>query len=130
MLAGGATAVAVVSLFGPELVAVLVGAAYAEAAPYAPMFATAGALISIIQLATYVDVARGRHQVSLLVCGGAVAIALVSGVMGLHSIWGIIGLTILVLGILAVLSLGGLWWRSPRLADASLTPTTTPAPLP
>lgn len=74
----GGAAVLGAWLFGETLVRVLAGASYVPAAGNAPAFATAGVLLAIVQLATYVDVARARHTVGVAVwCASVLLVALV-----------------------------------------------------
>ncbi|MEI2775864.1 MAG: hypothetical protein V9G19_07795 [Tetrasphaera sp.] len=74
----GAAAVLGAWLFGRPLVRLLAGESYLPAAGHAPAFATAGVLLAVVQLATYVDVARARHTVGIAVwCASLLLIVLI-----------------------------------------------------
>lgn len=105
VVAGGALAVTVVTVLGRPLVHLLAGPAYASSVPYAAGFAVAGALISVVQLATYVDVARARHHVTVVVWLGACALALACWLTGADTIGSVIRLTV---GVLALVAVAGL----------------------
>jgi O-antigen/teichoic acid export membrane protein len=90
---------------GQQIVQMLVGNDYAAAAPYAPLFAAAGGLISVVQLAVYVDVARARHQVTISTWAAASAVVLTVFSLGIDSIGGLIGLDLCVLAVLALATL-------------------------
>ena len=85
--------------------AAFAGSAYAEAAPYAPAFAAAGMLLALVQLVTYVDVARARHTFSVVVWVAVIVVGLAIRFIAPATVGGIIATTITVL---AVLSLAGL----------------------
>ena len=97
----GGTAVFVVSVMGEWLVSLLAGSAYAGAEVYAPWFAAIGALLAVVQLAIYVDVARGRHHLSLFVWGAAVVIPGIVLLLRVDSISAIAATTTAVLAVLA-----------------------------
>ncbi len=81
---------------------VLAGDAYVAAASYAPVFAIAGSLMAVIQLATYVDVARARHVLGLVAWAGAAVLAALIYWVAPHTIAGAIWTTIIVLGVVAL----------------------------
>lgn len=101
----GALAIVVTWIFDTELTAALAGSAYAAAAPYAPAFAAAGMLLAVVQLVTYVDVARARHTFSVVVWAAVIVVGLAIRFIAPATVGGIIATTITVL---AVLSLAGL----------------------
>ncbi len=100
----GAGAVVAVTVGGSWLVEILAGPAYVGAEVYAPWFASIGALLAVVQLAIYVDVARSRHHLSLFVWAAAGAVPALVLLMGLHSIGAIAATTTAVLVVLAVVA--------------------------
>ena len=121
---GGALAVAGTALLRDRLVVLLAGAAYVESAPYVAAFALAGALISVIQLGTYVDVARSGHRLTVAAVAGAASIAALSALLGLSTIWGIITLADGVLALLAVVAVLSLRGTPRTLTTPDLTTPT------
>jgi len=126
---GGALAAAASMLLGPELVRVLAGPEYAGAAPYVGAFAVAGTLMSVIQLGTYVDVARRRHGVSIAAWGAAGVIAATTTALDVSSIWGIITVTNGVLGALTLYALYRLRAGAPVDPGPEPGPDAVPAGL-
>lgn len=127
--AGGALAVAGAALFRDQLVRVLAGSAYAESAGYVAAFALAGALISVVQLGTYVDVARARHRLTLAAWSGAILIAVLAYALGASSIWGIITIANLVLALLAAYALWCLRERRVHVTPPDLSAPSAMGPL-
>lgn len=119
--AGGVLAVGSASVLREELVALLAGPAYAQATPYVGAFALAGALIAIVQLGTYIDVARGRHHLTFAAWAGALLLVGAVFATGASSISGIITVANVVLALLAVVAL-----VSFRGATSSRVGTATP----
>lgn len=99
-IAGFAFVAAVVG--GRAITAALAGPEYADAAHFAPWFAIAGSLLSVVQLATYVDVARARQVLSLIVWTGSVVLVVAIRWLAPHTIAGAIWTTIIVLGVVAL----------------------------
>ena len=102
------TAVAVIATFavasswlaGDVITDTLAGPEYAGAAGYAPWFAVAGSLLSVVQLATYVDVARGRRRLSLVVWAASPAMVLAIW-LAPHTIAGVISAAVVILTVVA-----------------------------
>lgn len=126
---GGVVAVAGTALLSHRLVVLLAGPAYVESAPYVAAFALAGALISVIQLGTYIDVARSGHRLTVAAVTGAGAIAAGSAVLGISTIWGIISLADGVLALLTVVAVTSLRRSRPGAGAPDLTTPTTPGQL-
>ena len=101
----GAAAIVITWVFDDELTAALAGSAYAAAAPYAPAFAAAGMLLAVVQLVTYVDVARARHTFSVVVWVAVIAVGLAIRFVAPATVGGIITTTITVLALLSVAGL-------------------------
>jgi O-antigen/teichoic acid export membrane protein len=120
--AGGVLAVGTASLFGGQLVSLLAGPAYAQATPYVGAFALAGALIAVVQLGTYVDVARGRHQLTIAAWFGALLVVGTVFATGASSISGIITIAIVVLALLAVVALVSFRGAAPASEPGTSTP--------
>ncbi len=104
----GTAAIAVTWAFDDALTRAVAGPAYAAAAPYAPAFAAVGMLLAVVQLATYVDVARARHTVSVIVWIGAFAVATAVRFIAPVTVRGIVTTALLVLAVVAGLSLATL----------------------
>ncbi|WP_404382429.1 hypothetical protein LL946_16090 [Knoellia locipacati] len=119
--AGGVLAVSTASILRDELVALLAGPAYASSTPYVGAFALAGALIALVQLGTYVDVARGRHELTFAAWAGALLVAGAVFVSGASSISAIITIANTVLALLAVLSLISFRGASPTAEPRTST---------
>lgn len=101
----GGVALIISAVAGQQIVLLLVGEAYAAAAPYAPLFAAAGGLISVVQLAVYVDVARARHHVTLAAWASAGIVVLAVFTLRIDSIGALVGLDLGVLTALALVTL-------------------------
>lgn len=69
----GAVAVALMATFGPTLVNLLFGPAYAAAVPLLVPYTVATALLSLATLVAAADIARGRFAAAVVLLGGAVA---------------------------------------------------------
>ncbi len=103
-VAGGLAFLSVL-VAGRPLVALLAGPDYAGSEVAAPWFALIGMLLAVVQLATYVDVARSRHQLSWWVWGSAALVAALVLGLRLDSITSIAATTTAVLGVLTVVGL-------------------------
>lgn len=101
----GALACAAAALFGPFITRLLAGPEYVAAAGYAPLFALAGSLMAVIQLATYVDVARSRQVLGLIAWVGAAAMAVIIWSVAPRTIGGAVGSALAVLSVVAVAGL-------------------------
>lgn len=97
IVALGVCAVSGVMLLGEPLVRILAGPAYAGSEVDGPWFAAIGAMMALVQLAVYVDVARSRHQLSWWVWGASGVIALAAVILRPTSIISIAQLTTMVL---------------------------------
>lgn len=104
----GTLAIVVTWAFDDALTRALAGPAYAAAAPSAPAFAAVGMLLAVVQLATYVDVARARHTVSVIVWLGAFAVATAVRFVAPVTVRGIVTTALVVLAVVAGLSLATL----------------------
>lgn len=89
---------------GAVITDTLAGPEYAGAAGYAPCFAVAGSLLSVVQLATYVDVARGRRRLSLVVWAASPAMVLAIW-LAPHTIAGVVSAAVAVLAVVALAGL-------------------------
>lgn len=101
----GLAAVGAAAVAGGWLTSVLAGPAYAGAAAYAPLFAVAGSLLSVVQLAIYVDVARARHVLGSVVWAASVVLVLAIRFVAPRTIGGVIWCTVLVLAAVAAVGL-------------------------
>jgi O-antigen/teichoic acid export membrane protein len=97
---GGATAVAAVPLAAPVL-DLLVGPAYADAAPVAPWFVVLGTMLALVQLSTYAAVAADRYRFSLLLWGTLALQVTVIATMAHDDIEQIVAVCIVGTGLLA-----------------------------
>ena len=97
----GAGACALAALAGGLITRLLAGPEYAGAAPYAPAFALVGSLMAVIQLATYVDVARARAVLGTLVWLGALVLVVAIRWLAPHTITGAVWSTVAVLAMVA-----------------------------
>ena len=111
----GVLACGVAWALGEPITRALAGQEYVAAARYAPLFAVAGSLMAVIQLATYVDVARARHLLSVVVWAGSAALAAAIWWLAPRSIPGAIWSAVAVLAVVAL---------------AGLVSMRTPAPAP
>ena len=107
----GALACGAAAVLGSVMTRVLAGDDYVAAASYAPVFAVAGSLMAVIQLATYVDVARARHVLGLVAWAGAAVLAALIYWVAPRTISGAVWSAVAVL---AVVAAAGVWCRDRR----------------
>lgn len=107
----GALACGAAAVLGSVMTRVLAGDDYVAAASYAPVFAVAGSLMAVIQLATYVDVARARHVLGLVAWAGAAVLAALIYWVAPRTISGAVWSAVAVLAVVAAVGVWGM--RSP-----------------
>lgn len=122
----GVTGVAVCWVFGRTLTRLIAGEAYLPAAGYAPAFSAAGALIAVVQLAIYVDVARARRLLIAAVALAGVALLALIAVLPDPGVGQVIAVTLGVLGVVAGLGLWSMHVGRARQAPGFVVPPESP----
>ncbi|MFZ1374190.1 MAG: hypothetical protein WAS01_10365 [Nostocoides sp.] len=122
----GVAACVIAALFAVPITRALAGEEYVAAAHFAPLFAVAGSLVAVIQLATYVDVARAQHLLSVIAWGGSAVMALIIWFAAPRTIAGAIWSAVLVLAVVAAAGLVSM--RTPRETAPSRVDAARSAP--
>ena len=92
--------------FAAPVIDVVVGPAYASAAPFIPWFILLGTFLAVVQLSTYAAVAADRRAFSVLLWAAVVAQVAVIGLWAHGSIGQIVTVCLVVAGSVAVTALG------------------------
>jgi O-antigen/teichoic acid export membrane protein len=120
---GAVVAIGVLAVVGAlvlhrPVTAMVAGSAYGPVSYLAPLFAAAGAFLSLLQLATYVDIAGGHRAVTLTAWAAAVAMTAGVAVLQPSSVTGVAVIDVVVLAGAALVAT----WLALRRSTAGQAP--------